>query len=350
MVVASTEPNDRLGEDLAARSRLVFALPAGSDQPSGGNIYNRRLIDALMERAPVVRTDSSTALQAILGGEPGTYLFDTLDLGTASALTGSASGQSLGLLVHHLPSLEPDLPEGHPSVELEAAALPRFDFFVVTSEFTRAWLSGRGVSEDRVLVVCPALDAVHAASRRYDGSVKALAVANLLPRKDILSLLHALATLGPAPYRLRIVGRSDLDPAYAEACRDTIARSSWLGRHVSLDGPVPHDEMGRAYEAANLFVSAAKMETFGMALQEARAHGLPIVARDAGHVGRHLTDSESGRLVASAEDLAREVVALSQDAGRMSRFFDDAQRLRLQTRYSWENAAEKLLVELDRVR
>jgi glycosyltransferase involved in cell wall biosynthesis len=328
------------------RSPLVFVLPPGSDEPSGGNIYNRNLLRALADLVPVTTTTFLEAEALFLAETPGTYLFDTLELDRVGTLPKGAPGQHLGLLVHHLPSLEPDLPVEHPSLAMERAMLPRFDVLVATSAFTRAWLTDRGVLEERVLTVPPATSRDQDHPRTYSEPLAVLAVANLIPRKDVLSLLRALARLGPAPYVLRLKGRTDLDASYADACRRVVTGSSWLSRHVLLEGPVPHEEMSLVYRASHLFVSAARMETFGMALQEARAHGIPILARDGGYVRHHFTDGENGRLLFTAEEIATEVVALAREPARMSRFFARAQSMRLDDGDTWPSASRKFLTGL----
>jgi glycosyltransferase involved in cell wall biosynthesis len=339
---------DRSLLDLS-RSPLVFALPAGHAGLSGGNIYNRNLLDALGTVVPVSAMDSAEAARAFRSGRPATYLFDTLDLDQTLSLPPAVEDQWLCLVVHHLQSLEPDLPPEHPPLKLEAQAIRRFDLLVATSDFTRAWLSERGFSDARIAVVPPASWVARGVPRTYEGPLSALAVANLIPRKDVLSLLHGLLDLGPAAYSLRIIGRTDVDPSYAAQCERVVLGSSWLGRHVSLEGPVPHATLRNIYEESNLFVSPSRMETFGMALQEARVHGLPILARDGGHARHHLVDGETGYLASTAEDLCRTLVTLALDTVKMSRLFENAQKTRTKTDYSWGTAAEKLLAALARL-
>lgn len=346
-----TDPDGRDREvplDLS-RSPLVFALPVGSDAPSGGNLYNRNLIDALTDLLPVETTDFAGAARMLAAGTPGTYFVDTLELRAAGTLRPTAPHQYLGLVVHHLPSLEPGLAQEHSALEMEAANLPRFDLLLATSEFTERWLS-RASPHGQVVVVPPAASTWSNLSRCYAPPLSALVVANLIPRKGVLPLLRALADLGPAPYSLRVIGRFDLDRPYADACQRALSECRALSDRVELAGPVPHGEMGSIYDASDLFVSAAAMETFGMALQEARAHGLPILAQDAGHVRQHFTHGENGRLLTAADDVARELVTLAGDDKGMSELFERAQRMRWGSGYTWRDAAERFIARLKAVR
>src|SRR5262245_7857474 len=102
---------------------LVFVLPAGSEAPSGGNVYDRELTRALAEIVPIDRTGFAEAKTAIAAGRPGLYLFDTLDLEKTLALPTPAPEQMFGLVVHHLPSLEPGVAADDPSLVMEDRAL-----------------------------------------------------------------------------------------------------------------------------------------------------------------------------------------------------------------------------------
>jgi glycosyltransferase involved in cell wall biosynthesis len=332
-------------------SPLVFAFPEDSDAPSGGNVYNRELTLALAELVPLVVTNFAEAETRLARSEPGVYFFDSLDLEKVGTLPVPRDGQRLGLLVHHLPSLEPGVSPDDPAIRRETAALARFALFVATSDFTRHWLVTRGHAESRILTVPPALSESKNARRSYEPPLSALIVANLVPRKGVLSLLTALEAMAPpeAAFLLRVIGRDDIDPAHAEECRRLVARETWLRERVRIDGPLPHERMSDAYESAHLLVSASSMETFGMAIHEARAHGLVVLAREGGYVRRHFEEGAVGRIVQSDQEVARELVRLAADESGMRGLFSSAQSARIEPRPTWAKAARTFLDELDRL-
>jgi glycosyltransferase involved in cell wall biosynthesis len=341
-----------MARDLA-RSPLVFVFPAGSEGVSGGNIYNRELVKALAELVPLSIENFAEAAGGLASGHPGTYVFDTLELDHASMLPSRSADQHVGLVVHHLPSLEPGADHDARSLAAETARLRHFDFYVATSNFTRDLLAKRGLEESAILTVPPGTSSAHGASlpqKSYEAPLSAVVVANLIPRKGVLELLEALAHLKPATSSLsiRVIGRGDMDPAYAEACRRTAAAAPSLRDIVRLEGPIPHAHLGEVYEASHLFVSAAFMETFGMAVHEARAHGLPILAIDGGYVSRHFTHGDDGFSCASHAELAEKLVELAGDERRMTALFERARETRPVSFTTWREAAERFLRELGR--
>lgn len=327
---------------------LVFVLPENVEVATGGNVYDRELTRALSCITNVELATFAEADRSLTRKRHGLYFFDTLDLAKTSSLPAPSEGQTLGLLVHYLATLDPSATDAL-SLAAEDRALERFELFVATSDFTRDVLVRRGRAERSILTVPPALRRIALAPRVYEPPLCALVVANLGPHKGVLPLLEALAALEPEPrFSLRIVGPSELDPTYAEACRKAVASSTSLQRIVRFDGPLPYERMGEAYEASHLLVSAAPMETFGMAIFEARAHGLPVVAIDGGNVARHFVNGESGIACASATELARTLADLANDGQRMRELFRSAGATRVSSEYGWDEAARRFLAELGR--
>ncbi|HWN66098.1 MAG TPA: glycosyltransferase family 4 protein [Haliangium sp.] len=328
---------------------LIFVLPAESGLISGGNIYNERLIAALAPLCAVRTLSVGEGVAAMRAGEPGTFFVDTLNLGDfVDLLAQPHARQHRILIVHHLPSLEPGIAAVDPSLAIEREALPRFDGFLTTSAYTTSLLRARGHAAQAMITVPPALPARERQALRCPPVMRGLLVGNLIPRKGVLPLLQALdAAVTPDDrFDIDIVGGTGLDPAYAEACVQLAASSPRLGPRVHLHGEVPHAEMDAYYGAASVMISASSMETFGMALQEARAWGLPILACDGGNSRNHFVSGENGELYATVPALAHDVLALARGPGRLRRLFARAQDMRAGAEYTWDSAARALLDSL----
>ncbi|RMG14414.1 MAG: glycosyltransferase, partial [Deltaproteobacteria bacterium] len=98
---------------------------------------------------------------------------------------------------------------------------------------------------------------------------------------------------------------------------------------------------------ADLFVSASLWESFGMAADEALAHGLPVVCTTGGALpetvpaaaGRHVPPGDA---VALAEAIAHLLTHPEEAAAAAA-----AARRHAETRYGWIDAARALLRHLD---
>lgn len=108
----------------------------------------------------------------------------------------------------------------------------------------------------------------------------------------------ALETVLDRPWQLIVVGdgvaRTQVAEAFAPLGADRV-------RFAGLQLP---DALPRFYAAADLLVWPAIREAYGMALVEAQATGLPIVAGDGGGVGDIVDHGETGLLVTMGDRTA----------------------------------------------
>ena len=333
---------------MSRTARLIFVMPPTSQLVSGGNIYNRQLVDAVRRRRSIDEAPEEAWAAQAEGGEPAVWFIDTVSL-AAFLGTRPGPGQRAILVVHHLPSLEPGITDDDPALALERAALPRFDGFLTTSPYTTSLLRDRG-HQQPCLTVRPALPDRPRPALDFRPGVRALLVANLIPRKGVVPFVHALAAARRPGDRLtvNVVGRDDLDPACAAGCARAIAEAGLDGGDVtvSLRGPVSYEEMDALYRDATLSLSTSQMETFGMALQEARAFGVPILACRGGNASAHVEHGVTGALCETVTELVEELLDLARVPDRLAALFAAAQSLRTGSEYTWEVAAGEFLRQL----
>lgn len=133
-----------------------------------------------------------------------------------------------------------------------------------------------------------------------------LAVA-MMRRGDKLAsyraLAQSLAELRELPWQLVLVGDG---PARGEVAA---AFSSVPAERVRYAGELSPDALPPVYAASDLLVWPAVREAYGMALLEAQASGLPVVAGASGAVAEIVRDGETGAL-ARPEDPAAFTEAL----------------------------------------
>lgn len=93
---------------------------------------------------------------------------------------------------------------------------------------------------------------------------------------------------------------------------------AYLARHgmsewVRLPGRVDRAELARRYHAADVYVSPARLESFGIAPLEARTAGLAVVAMRSSGSRDYITDGVNGLLVDDDAELATALTRLALD-------------------------------------
>jgi glycosyltransferase involved in cell wall biosynthesis len=126
-------------------------------------------------------------------------------------------------------------------------------------------------------------------------------------------------------------------------------RCSGLVDRVALVGELPHAALSELYLAADLFVLPTLRESYGMAVAEALAHGLPVIATRTGAIPE-LVGTAAGLLIEPGDCEALRVAlerALSDAALRSSL---RAGALASGTRLTlWPQACERMARILERV-
>ena len=332
--------------------RHVFVTPPLDGPPTGGTIYDAELIRALVRaQVPVRRVDLDAASRALSSGAVNeAFWVDSLYLDALPALARHAgSCHSVGLIAHYLPSLVASGAAFTPAhlTSVERAALDAGTTIVVPSPWFRDVIESVGVSCDRIRVVEPGIDDVDfSVPRPMPGGapLAALLVGNVVPGKGIAPFLEALAAglaARPSPVVVVIVGSLEEDVQYVAECRAMVRARPSLEGAVHFASVLPHAEVIRAMRQSDVLVSASRMESYGMALAEARSLGLPILARRGGNAPAHVDPVAGGELF---EDDA----ALSEAVLRMSRDRDELARRRLRAtsqvrRRTWDAAARDFL-------
>ena len=135
-----------------------------------------------------------------------------------------------------------------------------------------------------------------AAARRAlgvpDGGALCVAVGNLYPVKDHATLLRAQAELPDA--RVAIAGRGD-----EEAPLRRLAGELGLADRLHLLGL--RDDVDTVLAAGDVFVQPSRSEGLPLAVLEAMAAGLPVVATRVGGVAEAVAEGETGYLVPSGD-------------------------------------------------
>ncbi len=336
---------------------LALIVPGRLDQLTGGYLYDRHIVDRLRARGRAVRVIELAALRSGAGAaldnlaDGAVAVVDGLALGGfEGAVSGHARRLRLVALVHHPLAEETGLSPAaaRAAAEIEAALLPRFRGVLCPSRATAAAVAGYGVAPDRIAIVPPGTDKPPLARRRRGPVRRLLCVASLVPRKGHLTLIAALARIRDLDWRLVCIGSLRRDPCAARAVRRMIWATG-LGRRVILTGEQPPRSVARAYRSADGFVLPSFHEGYGMAYAEAMAHGLPLIATDAGAIAETVPRG-AGLLVRPGDPAAlaralRRLIAEPALAARLAAGSRAAgARLRdwPQAAAEWEGACDRL--------
>jgi len=332
-------------------------VPSGLEAPTGGNRYDAALADALEGLGVVVdrrlaagRWPAGTApdrehLAALLAG-PDPVLADGLvACGAPDAVAAAVHGGTPVHVLVHLPlALETGLDAaGREALDaLERASLGAATGVVATSRWAAAHLR-RHHGLAAVAVATPGTEPAPPAA----GSAppRLLQLASVVPRKDQLGVVEALAQVRDLAWTADLAGAVDADPAYVDRVRAGID-SHGLGDRVRLTGPLAGEALEAACDAADLVLLPSHAETWGMAVTEGLARGVPaVVGRGTGAeeaLGRAPGGDLPGAVVTPGDPVAL-AAAIRDLLGPGRERAITAAKARRATLSSWRDTARDVL-------
>ena len=360
----------------SAKPELVLIVPGRLETRTGGYEYDRRMLAGLRERGWLVEVreldasfprptaaaldDAAHVLAAI--PDRATVLIDGLAFGALPAEVEREAGRlRLVALVHHPLAAETGI---HPDAAARLAtserrALAAARVVVVTSPATVSALATYGVSPDRIAGVEPGTDRAPLAIGSQGTVRQLLCVATLIPRKGHEILFRALASIPDRNWRLTCVGSVERHPPTVDRLRAQL-RADGLEDRVSLVGELDAATLAGCYDRADLFVLPTEYEGYGMAVAEALARGLPVIATTTGAIPelvnlrgssvRLQPDQSAGLLVppGDAEALAEALALVLGDARVRERLAAGARLVRDRLP-SWDDAVGKMVAVLEQV-
>lgn len=273
-----------------ARTGIDVVVPDDGGRPTGGSLYDRRLVaalDALGHPARLVPVAGNwpapdgaarARLRRALGAPaPGrAVVLDGLVGCAAPEAVDDAvrSGVPVHLLVHLPLPAETGL-DPAAATELarrEAAALAAATGVLAPSAWAARDLLRRYGTADAVVAEPGAERGPVAAGSRPP---RLTCLASLTPRKNQRLLLEALAPLTGLGWTLDLVGPEG-DPEHVAALHAALRDLPEPGR-VRCPGPLEGAALARQWVRTDLLLLPSTTETYGMVVTEALAHGVPAV-------------------------------------------------------------------------
>ncbi|MET0292774.1 MAG: glycosyltransferase family 4 protein [Steroidobacteraceae bacterium] len=295
---------------------LHVVLPGPIDTATGGYRYDRHVIHELralgwhvtVHELPAefpfptaLAREAATALLAAIP-DGSSVLFDGLALGVlADEVQPHRERLRLIGLVHHPLSAETGLSTSQAEgfFDSERRALENVRALVVTSAATAELVRASGLSSLQATVIVPGTTPAPLRAARSGTPTRLLCVATLTPRKCHALLLDALAEVRDLPWTLDCVGNVELHVPTVEALLAQ-RRKLGLDDRVRLLGERSSDELRELHLDSDVFVLPSAFEGYGMAVAEALAQGVPVIATRTG-AAAELVDRTCGRLIAPGD-------------------------------------------------
>jgi glycosyltransferase involved in cell wall biosynthesis len=152
---------------------------------------------------------------------------------------------------------------------------------------------------------------------REPGPLRLVTAMRLAARKRPAALVELVAeavqVAGPGSVSLTVLGEGPDRRKVESLVRDR--GLDW----VSLPGRVPRDELRQRYAGADVYLSPARLESFGIAALEARTVGLPVIGRSGSGVGEFVTDGVNGIVVSSDSEMSEAIARLAKDPDEVAR-------------------------------
>ena len=299
---------------------ITVLVPGPLDTRTGGYEYDRQMVRALRARGlrveltaldssfpdptPTARHHAAQQLAQLPDGA--IAIVDGLAFGAMpDEAAREAARLRLVALVHHPLAMETGVAPDRKAAlqDSETRALQSASLVVVTSARTAHVLPHFGVPAEQCVVAVPGTDPAPLA-QGSDGrhGVELLCVASIIPRKGHEVLVQALAGLRDRQWRLTCVGSLEMHPPTARALLARI-RDAGLETRVVLPGSVDAAHVAEFYDHSDVLVLPTFYEGYGMAVAEALARGIPVIATDTGAIA-DLVDSDAGLLVPPADEPA----------------------------------------------
>lgn len=280
------------GDVVSGSARVVwFVVPDGFDDPdrvSGGNVYDQRVTAELRRLGWDVRivevapeAPDPDPLEPIPEGSL-VVVDGLIAIGRPTVIEAAEARLRTVVLAHMLAEAFPDA-DPH-VVEGEKRALPRAHRVIAGSEWLRDELARRGLSTaERLVVATPGADeAAMATGTATGGSLLCIGVVATHKGQD--TLIEAFIRLGDVPsWTCTFAGSASTEPDFATRVAAE-ASASGLSERTTWAGVLTAGELDDAYARTDLLVAPSRTEAYGIAIGDALARGIPVIASGVGGI------------------------------------------------------------------
>lgn len=327
-----------------------FLMMGDINSLTGGNLYNKHMAEGLEHMGYSVNifgTDWNWKIQSELEKisryhfeklvQRSCILVDSLVLASLHNVIPEFADRLTFIGLIHLPTSF-NIHNAHKTLaDEELQALQYMSRVIVTGQFSYDLLWQAGLNRSAICLVEPGTDDFPRKSHYKRVPSNLLCIANFSPLKAQHVLVRSLHGLTEWEWTLHLYGDTDHDREYS-ASVISLVKKLCLEDRVILHGIVERDEISAVFLDADLFIMPSLFETYGMALTESLAHGIPVVTTRGGNIPSTVPEgmgilTEPG----NEEQLASAIRSLIEDPAKYSSLCRAASGYYLRVR-SWEQA------------
>lgn len=341
---------------------IVFVIPGQLTNLTGGYLYNKHVIEGLRkhgwfvelktldESFPFPTTKALKHASGILANiqKDSRVVIDGLALSAMPTIIEREALRLRIIALIHLP-LGFDVSLDQKIVSLlrthEARSLHASRLIIVTGHTTVKMLNNYKIKRDKIVVVEPGTERAPLTRGSKNSTLNLLSVATLNPIKGHEILLKALASIPNRKWKLTCVGSTTRHPDTTNRLRAMVYRLG-LENQVLLTGELDAKRLSYCYNSSDLFVLATRQETYGMAVAEALAHGLPVVSTTSGAIP-NLVGNHAGILVPPGDTkaLSNALERIINNNALRIKLTQGARLVRKQLA-GWEQTSKKMSIAL----
>lgn len=185
-----------------------------------------------------------------------------------------------------------------------------------------------------------------------DRKIKLLTTGIFFPHRRFEDLITATAWLqgNNLEVSLSIIGDTSNDKKYYEKLKNLI-HSLGLKNKVNFLGKVSDEELIEAYRSHHVFVFPNHLQTWGLAVFEAMASGIPVIVSRTAGAHEVLSDRENAMLVnpKTPENIKKSVLELIYTPDFYSQISKNARKF-VEENISWKKYAQEMLDVFNKAR
>jgi len=315
---------------------VFFHFPDFDAFVSGGNSYNKKFEQVLLENHSIQKADRISDADVVVS--------DTIFLKNSDELDFlNTSNYKKVIIVHHLKYFEDN------KYFEEFHLLKEFDLLIANSEFTSSALQKNGIEPNKIIIIEPPIYVLETPpSKKKHNSIKALMAANWINRKGFVEMFNEIKAISSycSNLTITIYGDSTLDKAYYENCVQIIKESPILSKIIEVKEVLAPMQLANTYQNYNLYISASKMETYGMAVKEALYNGLYVLALNKGNLPYLVKKPIQGELFENISGLVRYLFYLAENNIAFTKIVENSGSLESYSKNKFESQIQNFINQL----